>query len=107
MNAVEGGDPRGGRCASRPFAGCRCRRLGWFGSAAEWKKNSSRCQGTEAAGVVATAARILAPHHARQQLLQSVARPTVVRKAQLDEEEKAAASRDHGAGNSSPFSWRS
>lgn len=76
-------------------------------SAAEWKKNSTRCQGTEAAGVVATAARILAPHHARQQLLQSVARPTVVRKAQLDEEEKAAASRDHGAGNSSPFSWRS
>jgi hypothetical protein len=71
-------------------------------SAAEWK-----CQGTEAAGVVATAARILAPHHARQQLLQSVARPIVVRKAQLEEEEKAAASRDHGAGNSSPFSWPS
>ncbi|CAK9224281.1 unnamed protein product [Sphagnum troendelagicum] len=35
-------------------------------SAAEWKKNSTRCQWTEAAGVVATAARILAPHHARQ-----------------------------------------
>jgi hypothetical protein len=76
-------------------------------SAAEWKKNSARWQGTEAAGVVATAARILAPHHARQQLLQSVARPAVVLKAQLDEEEKAAASRDHGAGNSSPFSWPS
>jgi hypothetical protein len=67
-------------------------------SAAEWKNNCTRCQGTEAAGVGATAARILAPHHARQQLLQSVVRPAVVRKAQLDEEEKAAASRDHGAG---------
>ncbi len=28
-NAVEGGDARGGRCACRPFAGRRCRRLGW------------------------------------------------------------------------------